>query len=560
MAKKIVIIGGSAAGPKAASKARRLDQQADITMIQKGRFLSMASCGYPYYVGGVFDRQSQMVKEPVSFQNTKDINALTNTEVTKIDRSAKKVFAFNKVTGEDLEFDYDKLVIATGSEPIIPPIPGTDLEGVTTLQSVEDAQYLKKIAVSKKVQHAVVIGGGLIGIETAEALHLAGIKVTVVERLNQILSFMDWEMARLVENHIKSKSSEVKTNISATEIIGENGKVKAVKLSDGSELPSQLVLLSVGVKPNAKLAKEAGLEIGKIGGIRVNKYLQTSDPDIYAAGDCIETTNIINNEYTWLPMGDAANLQARVVGQNLVNEKQTEYKGVVMTAICQAFDFTVANTGLSESYAKQKGFPDVVTTIQAGPDKPGFMGADPIIIKMVADKKSGKFLGMQAVGTGDVSKRVAIGAMALHAGMHIEDLVSLDLPYAPPYSPAIDNFITAAHVLENKYLGRMKGISATEVLEKIKNGNHSFLLDVRNHDEFEDVRLGFDEVLIPLPTLRRSMDNLPHDKEKEIIVYCKVSLRGYEAATFLMSKGFKNVKVMEGGITAWPYELTQSLA
>ena len=554
MAKKIVVIGGSAAGPKAASKARRLDQNAEITMIQKGQFLSMASCGYPYYVGGVFDKQSQMVKEPASFQNIKNINALVKTEVVTINRKDKVVLAKNMVTEEETQYPYDKLMIATGSVPVIPPILGVDLDGVTTLQSVEDAKFLKERVNSKNVQHAVVVGGGLIGIETTEALQLAGIKVTVVERLPQILTFMDWEMAKLVENHIKEKGSEVLTNTAAQEIVGEEGKVKAVKLDTGEELPCELVVLSVGVKPNSKLAASAGLEIGEIGGVRVNKYLQTSDPNIYAAGDCIEPLNMINGEYTWLPMGDAANLQARVAAQNMVKDHpDVQYKGVVMTAICQAFDFTVANTGFSENYAKRKGYPNLLTTMQVGPDKPGFMGADYITIKMVADAKTGKFLGMQAVGQGDVAKRIAIGAMALHAGMHIEDLVSLDLPYAPPYSPAIDNFITAAHVLENKFLGRMDGISATAVMEKINKKDDLLLLDVRNMTEYEETRLGLGEMLIPLPTLRKSLDNLPQEKNKEIIVYCKVSLRGYEAATFLMSQGYKNIKVLEGGMMAWPF-------
>ncbi|MGK7395431.1 MAG: FAD-dependent oxidoreductase [Candidatus Cyclobacteriaceae bacterium M3_2C_046] len=553
MPKKIVVIGGAAAGPKAASKARRLDQHAEITMIQKGRFLSMASCGYPYYVGGVFDKQSQMVKEPNAFQNIKNINAIINTEVIDVDRKARQVIAKNLITSEERTFPYDKLVIATGSEPIIPPIQGINLQGVSTLQSVEDAQYLKDLVNKNEVKHAVVIGGGLIGIETTEALQLAGIKVTIVERINQILSFMDWEMAQLVENHIISKGSEVITGVSAEQIIGKDGKVMGVRLSNGDTLECQLVLVSVGVKPNAHLAKKIGLEIGDIGGIRVNQYLQTSDPDIYAAGDCIEVKNIINGENTWLPMGDAANLQARIVGQNIINDQQVEYKGVVMTAICQAFDYTVANTGLSESYAVKKGFPEVVSIIMAGNDKPGFMDARSMVIKMVADKKTGKFLGMQAVGEGDVAKRIATGAMALHAGMTISDLVSLDLPYAPPYSPAIDNFLAAAHVLENKYLGRMEGISASEMIHKLDKKDPFYLLDVRNQDEYEDTRLGLGEVLIPLPTLRKSLSSLPQDKSKEIIVFCKVSLRGYEAATFLMSEGYERVKVLEGGLTAWPF-------
>jgi len=559
MAKKIIIIGGSAAGPKAASKARRLDQQAEITIIQKGQFLSMASCGFPYYVGGVFDRQSQMVKDPTSFLNIKNINAITNTEVTGIDRERKLVHTKNLTNNEESIYPYDKLVLATGSVPIIPPIPGIDLDGVTTLQSVEDAQYLKGRVRSGEIKHAVVIGGGLIGIETAEAMQLAGIKVTVVERLPQILTFMDWDMAKLVEDHIRSKGSQVISEKAVTEITGEDGKVTGVNLEDGQHLPCQLVLMSVGVRPNSVLAREAGLELGLRAGVKVNQHLQTSDPDIYAAGDCIELKNIINGEATWLPMGDSANLQARVIGQNIIAEQPTvNYPGVVMTAICQAFDYTVANTGLSEQYARKKGFPEVISIIYAGQDKPAFMGAKQVIFKLVADKKTGKFLGMQAVGPGDVSKRIAMAAMALHAGMHISDLVSLDLPYAPPYSPAIDNFIAAAHVLENKFLGRMNGIKAAELKEKSQNGRNYFLIDVRNQDEFEDCRLDLGEVLIPLPSLRKRTGNLPTDKNAEIILFCKVSLRGYEAATFVQSLGYHNVKVLEGGISAWPYEMKSS--
>jgi NADPH-dependent 2,4-dienoyl-CoA reductase/sulfur reductase-like enzyme/rhodanese-related sulfurtransferase len=556
MSKKFIIIGGSAAGPKAASKARRLDQEAEITIIQQGRFLSMASCGYPYYVGGVFDKQSQMVRDPGSFLNVKNIKALTRTRVSRIDRERKIVHTLNLDTNEENFYSYDKLVIATGAVPVVPPIPGVNLEGVTTLQSVEDAQFLKSRVKSGEISHAVVVGGGLIGVETAEAMQLAGIKVTIVERISQILSFMDWDMAKLVEDHIRSKGSEVITNTAVTEILGESGKVTGVKLDDGRTIPAQLVLVSVGVKPNTELAKAAGLETGLRGGIRVNDYLQTIDPDIYAAGDCIEVTNLINGEPTWLPMGDAANLQARVIGQNItVENPAVKYPGVVMTAICQAFEYTVGNTGLSEHYARKKGFPEVVSIVYAGQDKPAFMGAKPLVIKMVADKKTGKFLGMQAVGSGDVAKRVAMAAMALHAGMHVSDLVSLDLPYAPPYSPAIDNFIAAAHVLENKFLGRMQGIKAEELLQKSSNGRDYFLLDVRNQDEYEACRLNLGEVLIPLPSLRQRTGSLPNDLNKEVIVYCKVSLRGYEAATFIESLGYKNVKVLEGGITAWPYEL-----
>lgn len=554
--KKIIVIGGSAAGPKAASKARRLDQFAEITMIQKGPHLSMASCGYPYFVGGVFDKQSQMVREPSAFHNTKDINALVNTEVTKINRKEKTVEAKNLGTGETRLYSYDKLVIATGASPVVPPLPGYQLDGLTTLQSVKNATYLKNVVINKGAKHAVIVGGGLIGIETAEALQLAGLEVTVVERMNQILGFMDEDMAKLVENHIKEKGSNVLTGISVTEYVDRgDGHVGSVKLSDGREIQCDLAVVSVGVRPNTKLAQAAGLEVGKWGGLVTNKYMQTTDPDIYAAGDCAEVNNMVDNTPIFMPMGDAANLQARIVAQNVVLGNKIEYPGLVNTAICKAYDYTVGSTGLSERMANQKGI-EVETSISAGPDKPGFMGGKMIVIKMVAEKATGRLLGTQAIGPGDASKRLAVAATAITAKMNVSQLVSLDLPYAPPFSPAIDNFITAAHVIENKLLGRMVGITAQKVKQRLDEGDKSmFMLDVRNLDEYEDVRIGRGETLIPLGTLRRRTDQLPQDLNREIITYCKVSLRGYEAATYLESLGYTNVKVMEGGITVWPFEV-----
>ena len=252
-------------------------------------------------------------------------------------------------------------------------------------------------------------------------------------------------------------------------------------------------------------------------------------------------------------MGDAANLQGRVVGQNVIKENTAFYDGAILTGICKIFDFTAGSTGMSESRAKREGFANIITTIHASPDKPGFMGGKPVIIKLIADKTTGKLLGVQAIGTGDVSKRIAVAAMALHGKMNVFDLLNLDLPYAPPFSPAIDNFITAAHVLENKLLGNMDGISAIEVHDKIMNNEDIFLLDVRGQDEFETLRLNIGEKLIPLGQLRKRLNDLPENKNQEIIVYCKISLRGYEAACYLRSIGYTKVRVMEGGISAWPY-------
>ena len=563
VAKKIVVIGGAAAGPKIASKARRMDQAADITILEQGRYFSMASCGYPYYVGGVFDEKNQLICTPTGvlrdstfFANAKGIKAHVKRQVTDIDRKKKRVKVLNLETNEPEEYPYDKLAIATGAVPIFPRLPGKELKGITTLHSMHDAVTLKHIAKEKKVDNAVIVGGGLIGIETCEALELAGINVTVVEMLPQILPFLDWELAKLVEKEIRLRGVEIITNNRAAEFIGQDGHVTGVVLQDGRVLNTQLVVVSIGVRPNAELAKKAGLRIGMTGGIWVNKFMQTSDPDIYAAGDCVEIRDLItfNKIKTHWPMGDAANLQARVVGQNITAGNCASYEGAVLTGICKVFDYCVGSAGLSETRARCEGYSDIITATQFSPDKPGFMGGKPIGIKMVADKRTGRLLGVQVVGKGDVSKRLALAALALHNQMHISELVNLDLPYAPPFSPAIDNFITAAHVLENKWLGRMKGISPVAVMDKVKLGADVFILDVRGPAEFEQMRLGIGEKLIPLGKLRSSTDKLPADKQKEIVVYCKISLRCYEAYSFLTSLGYENVYVMEGGILAWPFK------
>ncbi len=561
MKKKILVIGGSAAGPKAASKARRMDQEAEITIIQKEKYLSMASCGYPYYIGGVFNDRNQLIgtptgvtRDPSFFLNVKNIKALVETEVRKIDRENKKVIAYDITNKKEIELDYDKLVIATGSDAIVPNIEGKDLDGVTALKTMEDAEYLKKIAVEKKIKCAVVIGGGLIGIETAEALELADIKITIVEMMDQILPFLDWEMAKLVENHIKSKGSRVITGSAVKKIIGENGKVKAVETTSGEKIDCQLVVVAIGVKPNVKLAKECGLEIGSSGGIKVNHFMQTNDPNIYSAGDCVEVTNLVNYDKVLFPMGDSANLQARVIGQNITEGNCAEYEGVLMTGICKVFDFNAGSTGLSEKQARKEGYKNIITALHSAPERPTFMGAKPLYTKLVADKVTGKLLGMQCIGMGDISKSISIGAMSLYSKMKIRDLVNLDLPYAPPFSQAIDTFITAIHVLENKWLDRMEGITNVEVKKKVDNNENVFILDVRGKDEYEQMRLGIGEHLIPLGQLRKNIDKLPKGLNKEIIIYCKISLRGYEAQTFLRSIGYKNVKVMEGGIISWPFE------
>ncbi len=558
--KRIIVIGGSAAGPKAAAKARRLDENAEIVIIQKAPDLSMASCGYPYYVGGFFDDRNMLlctptgvVRDPKFYLNAKGIVARTETEATAIDRKAKSVSVKDLRTGAEEALVYDKLIITTGAVPKRPPIPGADLAGITTLQSMQDADFLRKVRDEKTIKKAVIIGGGLIGIETCEALQLAGIEITVIEMLPQLLTFLDWELAKLVENHVRSKDANVITDNGIAEFLGENGRLTGVKLQNGIELPCELAVVAIGVSPNVKLAKDAGLNIGATGGIVVNEHMQTSDPDIYAAGDCVESKNLITGKAVHAPYGDLANLQGRVAGENAAAGNRAMFPGTIQTGICKVFDFSAGSTGLSEKAARMAGFADIETVINASPDKPGFMEGLLLVSKLVVDRASGKILGAQCVGPGDVSKQLAIWAMAVRAGQTVEDMINADLPYAPPFSLAIDHSIASAHIMQNKLLGRMKGISCAEVTRKLDAGEKPFILDTRGPDEYEVMRLGIGEHLIPLGALRTRLAELPADTGAEIICYCKISLRGYEAARVLEGRGWTNVKVMEGGIMAWPF-------
>jgi NADPH-dependent 2,4-dienoyl-CoA reductase/sulfur reductase-like enzyme/rhodanese-related sulfurtransferase len=560
MSKKIVVIGGSAAGPKAAARSKRLDPNAEVTIIQKAPEMSMASCGYPYFVGGVFNNRNALlstpygeVRDPNFFVNTKGVTARTETEVTFIDRDRMVVHCRDLKSGATDEIPYDKLIIATGARARRPPVPGIDLEGVTTLQSMRDADFLRRIRDEGVIKKAVVIGGGLIGIETCEALQLSGIDITVIEMLPQILMFLDWELAKVLENHVRSKAANVITDVKLAGFIGENGRLTAVRLENGTELPCELAVLAIGVEPNTDLARTAGLEIGETGGILVDEYLQTSDPNIYAVGDCVELVHRITGRKTRAPFGDLANLEGRVAGENSALGNSVTFPGTFHTGICKVFDFNAGSTGLSESRARQEGYENIVTVINASLDKPEFMGAKLLISKMVADGNTGRILGVQCVGPGDVGKQVAMAAMAILGKLRVSDVVNADLPYAPPYSLPIDHFIATAHLMENKIKGRLKGIGAVELKGKLDKGETPFLLDVRTPGEFDTMRLGIGETLIPIGDLRRRLNDLPREKGREIVCYCKISLRGYEAAIILEANGWKNVKVLEGGVMAWPY-------
>lgn len=567
--RKVVIIGGVAAGPKTAARLRRLDPTAEITIVEKGSFISYAGCSLPYYVAGVVKEQKELIatpagaiRDPAFFQKLLNIRVLTQTEALRIDRAAKRVEVRDAAGTRWL--NYDVLVLATGAKPVLPRLPGMGLPNVFTMHRIEDAEGIKaclcsSVAATKEgqsdyIQHSpsqrevVVIGGGLIGVEMAEALTHIGCRVTVVEMLPQILPMLDSELALLVQRHMEAKGVRVLTGATATAIQGTD-RAEAVVVG-GERLPAAAVVVAVGVRPNSDLARDAGLELGPTGGIKVDPTMRTSDPAIYAVGDCTEDRHLVTGQPVFISNGANANKKGRVAA-NAIAGRPDQFPGIVGSTVCKVFDFAVARTGLTERQTREAGY-DAETCIVPAPDKVHhYPGAKTIVLKFVADRRSRKLLGAQGVGPGDVARRIDVAATALIAGMTVDQIANLDLCYAPPFSAAMDNVLVAANVMRNKLDGLMHGISAVEVRAKQEAGEDFFFLDVRTPAEFEKASIP-GSTLVPLGALGSKLQELPRDKE--IIAFCQISLRGYSAERLLRANGFTRVRVMEGGVAAWPYE------
>ncbi len=553
---EIVVIGGTACGPKAAARAQRCDPHCKITIIEQAGNLSSATCGFPYYVSRVIEDKSSLVaREPDYFKDVFDIDVLINTRAVAIDRKAHRVDILNLETGQESSVGYDKLVLATGSLPLIPELAGKQLNGIFTMNKIEDAYTIHNLISAGKTGKVVVVGAGLIGLEMTEAFVTQGLEVTVVEALDWVLpTLLDFEIAAHVEKHLKEKGVNLIFGQRVTGFEGDgSGKVSKV-ITGEMEIPAGTVLLALGNKPNITLAKDAGLDIGSAGGVSVNRYLQTSDPDIYAGGDCVENINRITGQKMLAPMGSTANKHGRVIGTNITGG-QDEFPGVLGTAVVKVFDFNVARVGLNEAQARQAGYDVVTSLVPADEHASYYPGAKEILVKLVADKADNRILGGQVVGPGEAAKRIDVLASALTFGAKTEDLANLDLAYAPPYNSAMDPLHNAANVIRNKQSDLARTVTPLEVNNKIEQGENFIFLDVRNQDEWETEHIKAPQArLIPIEELRKRVDQLPRDAE--IVAFCRTSIRAYQAQRILESNDFTNCKFMDGSIRAWPYAIS----
>jgi len=554
---KLIVIGAVAAGTKAASKAKRDNPDLEVKVFTKERYISYAGCGLPYYIGGIIrDKQELLVRSPEDFKREQGIDIFTEHEVKKIDASGKKVIVEDLKSGDIREYSYDKLIIATGASPIVPPLENINLANIFTLRSVSDAFAVRELLDSGAVKKAVIVGGGFIGLETAENLKNRGMDVTIVELVPHILPPFDEEMALYAQNHMIDRGVRILTGEKVTGFEGSDGKVTTVKTSAG-DIEADMVILSIGVRPNTGIAVEAGIETGVAGAIKVNKYMETNVKDIYAAGDCAENRNLVTGKPAWYPMGSTANKTGRIAGHNAALEKQEEalkesLEGVLGTTIVRLFEVNAAKTGLSEKDALKEGYEVETVLVPANDIAHYFPGYRLINTKLVVEKNTHKVLGAQIVGEGIVDKPIDTIATAITFGAKAEDLAKLDLAYAPPFSMAISSTILSANVILNKLNKRMESVKASELPVMMEKGGIN-VLDVRKEEEFFISAIPGSRN-IPMNELEARIDEIEKSKET-IILVCKVGKRAYLSYLRLKKLGFTNLRVLEGGTCAYPYKL-----
>ena len=540
-----LIIGGVAGGATVAARLRRMDEKANIILFERGKYVSYANCGLPYYIGDTINnREKLFVQTAKGFTDRFRIDIRTEQEVTAIRPDKKEVEIKNLSTGETYTETYDKLVLSPGAEPLRPGIEGIGSKKIFTLRNVPDTDTIKNYVNTENPKRAIVVGGGFIGLEMAENLYDLGIQVDVVEMANQVMAPLDFSMAAIVHRQLTDKGVGLHLEDGVSRFEEKDGGV-TVHLRSGKQIATDMVLLSIGVRPETKLAKDAGLAIGERGGIAVNDYMQTSDADIYALGDAVEVRHLVTGQPALIPLAGPANKQGRIVADNIVFGNKKKYPGSIGTSIAKVFDLTVAAAGANAKLLQQNNIPYISSYTHGASHAGYYPGAVPLSIKILFAPENGKLLGAQIVGFNGVDKRIEMLAQVIQRGGTVHDLAELEHAYAPPYSSAKDPVNMAGFVAENILNKKSRIIQWRELAELPAD---TIRIDVRTHDEYKLGTIpGF--INIPVDELREHLDELP--KEKPIVVTCAVGLRGYLAYRILVQNGFKHVRNLSGGYKTW---------
>ena len=547
MSKKILIIGGVAGGASAAARARRLDETAEIIILERGPHISFANCGLPYHISGEIElREALLLQTPESFKKRFNVDVRVQNEVLAINKEEKFIHIQNTLTNEQYTETYDALILSPGASPFIPPISGINNHLTHSLRNIPDMDAIMASIEQNKPQHATVCGGGFIGLEMAEALRHRKIDVTLVELAPQVMAPVDIEIANMLHDELEAHHVELKLGKALKEVAlcEETDRTLSLTLNDGTQFQTDLLIMAVGVKPETSLAVKVGLEIGELGGIKVDEYMRTSDPSIYAVGDVIETLDFVIGEAMLAPLAGPANRQGRLAANVIFGSTET-YKKTQGTAICKVFDLAVASTGLNEKTLVRKGMAYEKVYVHAASHAGYYPGAQPVTLKLLFNPDSGAILGAQAVGKDGIDKRIDIIAVAQRAGLSVFDLQDLELCYAPPFGSARDVVNQAGLVASNV----MKGdefIFHTESLASLSE--QQVLLDVRSQIEVSKMGMIPGAINIPVDELRSNLFKL--DQSKEILVYCQVGVRGHVAARLLTNLGY-TVKNMSGGFKTW---------
>lgn len=541
---KLVIVGGVAGGATAAARARRVSEDAEIVVFERGEYISFANCGLPYYIGNVIKKRAHLLlATPKEFKQRYNIDVRIFSEVVDLNAKEKTVEIKNTVTGEKYKESYDRLILSPGAEPIKPPLEGIELENIFHLRNIPDSDRIKKIVDERNPRRAVVVGGGFIGLEMAENLTERGVKTTIVEILDQVMPSLDYEMATLIHDHLEAKNVELEL---------ENGVKSFSKASDrmlvttqkGGEIECDLVLLSLGIRPENTLAIQADLKIGPTGGIAVDDTMRTSDPNIYAVGDAVEVRDIVTGFPTLTALAGPANKQARIAADNALGRKSI-FTGTLGTSVVKVFDMVLASTGANEKFLKKHDIPYLVSYTHSGSHAGYYPGATNTSIKILFSPGTGKVLGAQIVGKIGVDKRIDVLATAIRAKMTVFDLQELELAYAPPYSSAKDPINICGFVAANILKGDMEIAHWSELDALQKNGE--VLIDLRTQFELNHMGKIEGALHIPIDNLRSRLSEL--DKQKNYIPFCAIGFRGYLAHRILVQNGFKSRNLSGGFMT-----------